>query len=172
MSSRKLARPPVSCSGVNGCFTYNPCRSRNYYQCYPATSLQVGQNLLPRKLRKSTRWKTTFFTKRKILPHCSSELSTSCREEVPNYLAANLLQDQLNTRQGTIRKVLVILNPNSGFRSSRDVFYEKVQSTLKLSGFVMEVIETAYAGHAKAIASTVDLCKCPDVLYVLGVMES
>jgi hypothetical protein len=26
---------------------------------------------------------------------------------------------------------------------------------LQLSGFMMEVIETAYAGHAKAIASTV-----------------
>uniref|UniRef100_A0A0A9GEU5 DAGKc domain-containing protein n=1 Tax=Arundo donax TaxID=35708 RepID=A0A0A9GEU5_ARUDO len=171
MSSRNLARPPVSCSAVNGCFTYNPCRSRNYYQCSPSTSLQslqVGQTFLRHKLRKSSRWKTTFFTERKIVPHCSSELSTSCREEVHNYLAVNLLQDQLNTRQGTTHKVLVILNPNSGFRSSRDVFYKKVQSTLKLSGFVMEVIETAYAGHAKAIASTVDLSKCPDGIICVG----
>ena len=26
----------------------------------------------------------------------------------------------------------------------------------------MEVVETAYAGHAKVLASTVDLNKCPD----------
>jgi hypothetical protein len=40
---------------------------------------------------------------------------------------------------------------------------------VQLSGFTMEVIETAYAGHAKAIASTVDLSKIPDgskVIYV------
>jgi hypothetical protein len=33
---------------------------------------------------------------------------------------------------------------------------------LQLSGFMMEVVETAYAGHAKVLASTVDLNKCPD----------
>jgi hypothetical protein len=39
---------------------------------------------------------------------------------------------------------------------------------VQLSGFTMEIIETAYAGHAKAIASTVDLSKIPDgkVIYV------
>lgn len=87
---------------------------------------------------------------------------------MPKYLAVNVLQDQSNTRQGNIRKVLVILNPNSGFRSSREVFYKKVQSTLKLSGFVMEVVETAYAGHAKVLASTVDLTTCPDGIICVG----
>ena len=33
---------------------------------------------------------------------------------------------------------------------------------LQLSGFAMEVVETAYAGHAKVLASTVDLSTCPD----------
>ncbi|XP_062196032.1 sphingoid long-chain bases kinase 1-like [Phragmites australis] len=171
MSSRSLARTPVSCSAINGCFTDIPCRTRNYYQCSRTTnlqSLQVGQTLLTRKLRKSTRWKTTFFTERKIVSQCSSDLSTSCRAEVPNNLAVNVLQDQSNTRQGAIRKVFVILNPNSGFRSSRDVFYKKVQTNLKLSGFVMEVVETAYAGHAKVLASTVDINKCPDGIICVG----
>ncbi|KAL6659317.1 hypothetical protein ACP70R_003357 [Stipagrostis hirtigluma subsp. patula] len=162
----------VSYSAVNGCFTYNPCRSGNYYQCSPTTnlqSLQVSQALSrPHKLRKTTWWKTTFFTARKTVPHCSSDLSTSCREELPNYLAVNVLQDQSKTRQKSIHKVLVILNPHSGFRSSREVFYKKVQSTLKLSGFMMEVVETAYAGHAKVLASTVDLNKCPDGIICVG----
>lgn len=33
---------------------------------------------------------------------------------------------------------------------------------MQLSGFKMEVIETAYAGHAKVLSSTVDLKKFPD----------
>jgi diacylglycerol kinase family enzyme len=33
---------------------------------------------------------------------------------------------------------------------------------VQLSGFMMEVVETAYAGHAKVLASTVDLKKFPD----------
>jgi hypothetical protein len=131
----QLSSLQASYSAINGCFTYNTRRSRNYCQCSPAASfesLQVGRTILPRKLRKPTLWKTTFSTQRKIVPQRSSDLSTSCREEVPDYFALNLLQDQLNVRQGTTRKVLVILNPNSGFRSSRDVFYKKVQSALKV----------------------------------------
>jgi hypothetical protein len=129
----------VSCSAaVNGSLTYSTCRSRNYYYQYShhTTNLQsspVDQMPLPWKLRKSIQRNAYFLTqKRKFIPHCSSDLSTSCREEVPNYLSINVLQDQSNTKQGAIHKVLVILNPNSGFRSSRDVFYKKVQSTLKV----------------------------------------
>jgi hypothetical protein len=33
---------------------------------------------------------------------------------------------------------------------------------VQLSGFAMEVVETAYAGHAKELASTVDFSTCPD----------
>ncbi|KAF8712906.1 hypothetical protein HU200_028686 [Digitaria exilis] len=161
----------VSCSAAINGFTSNTCHSRNYYQHSHTTSLQswkVDRTLLPRKLRKSTQRNTSFFTQMKFVPHCSSDLSTSCREELPNYLAVDVLQDQSNTRKGAVRKVLVILNPNSGFRSSRDVFYKKVQSKLKLSGFVMEVVETAYAGHAKVLASTVDLNKFPDGIICVG----
>ena len=126
----------MSCSAAtNGCFTSNTCRSRNYYQHTHGTnlqSLQVNWKLLPCKLRKSTQRNTSFSTQRKLVPHCSSDLSTSCREEVPNYLAVNVLQDQSNTTQVAARKVLVILNPNSGFRSTRDVFYKKVQSKLRV----------------------------------------
>ena len=125
----------MSCSAAtNGCFTSNTCRSRNYYQHTRTNlqSLQVDWKLLPRKLRKSTQRNTSFFTQRKLVPHCSSDLSTSCIEEVPNYLAVNVLQDQSNTTQVAARKVLVILNPNSGFRSTRDVFYKKVQSKLRV----------------------------------------
>jgi hypothetical protein len=33
---------------------------------------------------------------------------------------------------------------------------------VQLAGFAMEVVETAYAGHAKVLASTVDFTTCPD----------
>ncbi|KQJ95412.1 hypothetical protein BRADI_3g17050v3 [Brachypodium distachyon] len=171
MGSRSFVRSPVSCSAVNEFFTCSSHCSRNYYQCsntMKSQRAQVGQTLLPRKLRKSTRWQTALFTQRRIVSNCCSDLSTTYTEEVPNYLALNVLQDQSNTGQDNIRKVLVILNPNSGFRSSRAVFYKKVQSTLKLSGFTMKVVETAYAGHAKVLASTVDLSTCPDGIICVG----
>ncbi|CAM0911265.1 unnamed protein product [Alopecurus aequalis] len=170
MSSRSLVRSPVS--SVNECFTYNSWLSRSFYQSSNTMKLQkpqVGQMLLPRKLRRSTRWQTALFTQRQIVSNCCSDLSTTYTEELPNYLARNdVLQDQPNAKQENIRKVLVILNPNSGFRSSREIFYKKVQSTLKLSGFAMEVVETAYAGHAKVLASTVDLSTCPDGIICVG----
>ncbi|KAL5220077.1 hypothetical protein ABZP36_024790 [Zizania latifolia] len=128
---------------------------------------QVGQMLLPRKLRKSALRQNTF-TQRQVATRCSSDLSTSCREEVPNYLAVDVLQDQSYTRQEIFRKVLVILNPNSGFRSSPEVFYQQVQPILKLSGFMMQVVETSYAGHAHVLASTVDLSTCPDGIICVG----
>uniref|UniRef100_A0A8R7V967 DAGKc domain-containing protein n=1 Tax=Triticum urartu TaxID=4572 RepID=A0A8R7V967_TRIUA len=162
MSSRSLVRSPVSCSAVNECFSYNSRRPRSYYQYSNTMKLQTpqaGQMLLPRKLWKSTRLQTTLLIQRRTVSNCCSDLSTTYTEQLPSYLGLNVLQDQSNAKQNNIRKVLVILNPNSGFRSSREVFYKKVQSTLKLSGFAMEVVETAYAGHAKALS-------------VLGVMES
>jgi hypothetical protein len=93
---------------------------------------QVDQMLLPHKLRKSTRLQTARFTQRQIVSNCCSDLSTTYTEDLPNYLAINVLQDQSDAKQENIRKVLVILNPYSGFRSSREVFYKKVQSTLKV----------------------------------------
>jgi hypothetical protein len=125
----------VSCSAVNECFTYNSRRSRSLYQCSNTMKLQtpqVGQMLLPRKLRKSTRLQTARFTQRQIISNCCSDLSTTYTEDLPNYLAINVLQDQSDAKQENIRKVLVILNPYSGFRSSREVFYKNVQSTLKV----------------------------------------
>ena len=126
----------VSCSAVNECFTYNSQRSRSFYQCSNIMKLQrpqSGQMLLPRKLRKLTRRQTTLFTQRQTVSNCCSDLSTTYAEELPNYLTLNVLQDQSNVKQENIRKVLVILNPYSGFRSSREVFYKKVQSTLKVT---------------------------------------
>ncbi|XP_044422557.1 sphingoid long-chain bases kinase 1 isoform X2 [Triticum aestivum] len=171
MSSRSLVRSPVSCSAVNECFSYNSRCPRSYYQYSNTMKLQTpqaGQMLLPRKLWKSTRLQTTLLIQRRTVSNCCSDLSTTYTEQLPSYLGLNVLQDQSNAKQNNIRKVLVILNPNSGFRSSREVFYKKVQSTLKLSGFAMEVVETAYAGHAKVLASTVDLSTCPGIICVGG----
>uniref|UniRef100_A0A453RYC6 DAGKc domain-containing protein n=1 Tax=Aegilops tauschii subsp. strangulata TaxID=200361 RepID=A0A453RYC6_AEGTS len=134
MSSRSLVRSPVSCSAVNECFSYNSRRPRSYYQYSNTMKLQTpqaGQMLLPRKLWKSTRLQTTLLTQRRTVSNCCSDLSTTYTEQLPSYLALNVLQDQSNAKQNNIRKVLVILNPNSGFRSSREVFYKKVQATLK-----------------------------------------
>ena len=66
----------------------------------------------------------------------------------------------------TMKKyILYVLEENLRYNSFLPVIY--ICSCLnfdlvQLSGFKMEVIETAYAGHAKVLSSTVDLQKFPD----------
>lgn len=65
-------------------------------------------------------------------------------------------------------KVLVILNPRSGRGRSTKVFHGTVEPIFKLAGFEMEVVKTKSAGHAKTLASTVDLSTCPDGIICVG----
>jgi len=58
-----------------------------------------------------------------------------------------------------------VLEENLRYTSFLPVIYICLRlnfDLVQLSGFKMEVIETAYAGHAKVLSSTVDLKKFPD----------
>jgi hypothetical protein len=36
---------------------------------------------------------------------------------------------------------------------------------LQLAGFMMEIVKTSHAGHAKSLAATVDFTTCPDGMF-------
>jgi len=58
-----------------------------------------------------------------------------------------------------------VLEENLRYTSFLPVIYICLRlnfDLVQLSSFKMEVIETAYAGHAKVLSSTVDLKKFPD----------
>lgn len=65
-------------------------------------------------------------------------------------------------------KVLVILNPRSGHGRSTKVFHRFAEPIFKLAGFKLEVVKTTSAGHAKKLASTVDISTCPDGIICVG----
>ncbi|KAK8558824.1 hypothetical protein V6N13_098449 [Hibiscus sabdariffa] len=65
-------------------------------------------------------------------------------------------------------KMLVILNPRSGRGRSTKVFQGIVEPIFKLAGFKLEVVKTTSAGHAKKLASTVDISTCPDGIICVG----
>ncbi|KAK8508586.1 hypothetical protein V6N12_044502 [Hibiscus sabdariffa] len=65
-------------------------------------------------------------------------------------------------------KMLVILNPRSGRGRSSKVFHGIVEPIFKLAGFKLEVVKTTSAGHAKKLASTVDINTCPDGIICVG----
>ncbi|GMY18564.1 sphingoid long-chain bases kinase 1 [Fagus crenata] len=65
-------------------------------------------------------------------------------------------------------KMLVILNPRSGRGRSSKVFHGIVEPIFKLAGFKLEIVKTTSAGHAKKLASSVDISTCPDGIICVG----
>ncbi|KAK4608810.1 hypothetical protein RGQ29_002268 [Quercus rubra] len=65
-------------------------------------------------------------------------------------------------------KMLVILNPRSGRGRSSKVFHGIVEPIFKLAGFKLEVVNTTSAGHARKLASSVDISTCPDGIICVG----
>ncbi|KAJ8632530.1 hypothetical protein MRB53_025866 [Persea americana] len=65
-------------------------------------------------------------------------------------------------------RILVILNPRSGHGRSTKVFHGKVEPIFKLAGFKMEIVKTNSAGHARSLASNVDISTCPDGIICVG----
>ncbi|XP_022139015.1 sphingoid long-chain bases kinase 1 [Momordica charantia] len=65
-------------------------------------------------------------------------------------------------------KMLVILNPRSGRGRSTKVFNGVVEPIFKLAGFKLEVVKTTSAGHARKLASSVDISSCPDGIICVG----
>ncbi|KAF3325081.1 Sphingoid long-chain bases kinase 1 [Carex littledalei] len=92
-----------------------------------------------------------------------------CFKNVESELvSSNCLNDDSSTSWRVPRKVLVVLNPNSGRGRSSQIFRSEVQPILKHAGFEMEVIQTAEAGHALALSSTIDLRTCPNGIICVG----
>ncbi|VVB13712.1 unnamed protein product [Arabis nemorensis] len=65
-------------------------------------------------------------------------------------------------------RMLVILNPRSGHGRSSRVFHDIVEPIFKLAGIKLEVVKTNRAGHAKELASTVDISSCSDGIICVG----
>ncbi|XP_058105188.1 sphingoid long-chain bases kinase 1-like isoform X2 [Magnolia sinica] len=65
-------------------------------------------------------------------------------------------------------KILVILNPHSGRGRSSKVFHGKVEPIFELAGFSMKIVKTTSAGHARSLASNVDLSTCSDGIICVG----
>ncbi|KAM4085082.1 hypothetical protein ACB094_08G182000 [Castanea mollissima] len=65
-------------------------------------------------------------------------------------------------------KMLVILNPRSGRGRSSKVFHGIVEPIFKLAGFKLEIVNTTSAGHARKLASSVDISTCPDGIICVG----
>ncbi|KAJ3690616.1 hypothetical protein LUZ61_019780 [Rhynchospora tenuis] len=90
------------------------------------------------------------------------------KEVEAEFVSSKCSDDNSSTNGQVPRKVLVVLNPNSGHGRSSQIFRSKVQPILQHAGFEMEVIETAEAGHALALAYTIDLMKCPNGIICVG----
>ncbi|WCJ38947.1 long-chain base (LCB) kinase 1 [Euphorbia peplus] len=99
-----------------------------------------------------------------ILPHpMVSSKKQASSELIPTDTPPELLFKCKNPP-----KMLVILNPRSGRGRSSKVFHGIVEPIFKLAGFKLEVVKTSSAGHAKNLASTVDISTCPDGIICVG----
>ncbi|KAJ3680117.1 hypothetical protein LUZ60_016395 [Juncus effusus] len=81
---------------------------------------------------------------------------------------SDMIFDQPAIKRRSPPRILVILNPRSGHGRSSKVYHNKVEPIFKLAGFMIEVVNTSYAGHAKSLASTVDFSTCPDGIVCVG----
>lgn len=89
------------------------------------------------------------------------------KKQASDLVTSDLLFDQLHIKCRS-PKVLVILNPRSGHGCSSKVFHGKVEPIFELAGFMMEVVKTTSAGHARTLASTVNFSTCPDGIVCVG----
>ena len=66
------------------------------------------------------------------------------------------------------RKVVVVLNPQSGHGKAVRIFQRIVRPILEVGGFDMRVMETNAPKHAVQIAAQLDLATCPDGIICVG----
>ncbi|TYH77870.1 hypothetical protein ES332_D04G185500v1 [Gossypium tomentosum] len=62
----------------------------------------------------------------------------------------------------------LVSSRKQGHGRSSKVFHGIAEPILKLAGFELEVVKTTSAGHAKKLASTVDISTCPDGIICVG----
>ncbi|XP_019452861.1 PREDICTED: sphingoid long-chain bases kinase 1 isoform X2 [Lupinus angustifolius] len=100
--------------------------------------------------------------------NCLPHPLVSSKKQASSELLPTDTPPELLFRCKTPPKMLVILNPRSGRGRSSKVFHGIVEPIFKLAGFRLEVVKTTSAGHAKNIASTVDISTCPDGIICVG----
>lgn len=100
--------------------------------------------------------------------NCLPHPLLSSKKQASSELFPTDTPPELLFRCKTPPKMLVILNPRSGRGRSSKVFHGIVEPIFRLAGFRLEVVKTTSAGHARNLASTVDISTCPDGIICVG----
>ncbi|CAI8594583.1 unnamed protein product [Vicia faba] len=100
--------------------------------------------------------------------NCLPHPLVSSKKQASSELFQTDTPPELLFRCKTPPKMLVILNPRSGRGRSSKVFHDTVEPIFRLAGFRLEVVKTTSAGHARKLASTVDISTCPDGIICVG----
>ncbi|RYR07093.1 hypothetical protein Ahy_B05g074411 isoform A [Arachis hypogaea] len=108
------------------------------------------------------------FADQQCFVNCLPHPLVSSKKQASSELLPSDTPPELLFRCKTPPKMLVILNPRSGRGRSSKVFHNIVEPIFKLAGFRLEVVNTTHAGHAKKLASTVDISTCPDGIICVG----
>ncbi|KAF1879471.1 hypothetical protein Lal_00005938 [Lupinus albus] len=108
------------------------------------------------------------FADQQCFVNCLPHPLVSSKKQASSELLPTDTPPELLFRCKTPPKMLVILNPRSGRGRSSKVFHSIVEPMFKLAGFRLEVVKTTSAGHAKNLASTVDISACPDGIICVG----
>lgn len=147
---------------------------------YPLKKGSYGLScfIKPRRVRKDYRFLASTteeaiqwvggFADQQCFVNCLPHPLVSSKKQASSELYPTDTPPELIFRCKSPPKMLVILNPRSGRGRSSKVFHDIVEPIFKLAGFKLEVVKTTSAGHAKNLASTVDISSCPDGIICVG----
>ncbi|KAK2635132.1 hypothetical protein Ddye_029924 [Dipteronia dyeriana] len=147
---------------------------------YPVKKGSCGLScfIKPRRVRKDYRFLASTteeaiqwvggFADQQCFINCLPHPLVSSKKQASSELLPTDTPPELLFRCKSPPKMLVILNPRSGRGRSSKVFHGIVEPIFKLAGFKLEVVNTTSAGHAKNMASTVDISSCPDGIICVG----
>ncbi|XVF67073.1 hypothetical protein PTKIN_Ptkin10aG0091500 [Pterospermum kingtungense] len=108
------------------------------------------------------------FADQKCFINCLPHPLVSSKKQASSELFPMDAPPELVFRCKNPPKMLVILNPRSGRGRSTKVFHGIVEPIFKLAGFKLDIVKTTSAGHARKLASTVDISTCPDGILCVG----
>nr|BAD86587.1 sphingosine kinase [Lotus japonicus] len=108
------------------------------------------------------------FADQQCFVNCLPHPLGSSKKQASQELLRTDMPPELIFRCKTPPRMLVILNPRSGRGRSSKVFHGIVEPIFKLAGFRLEVVKTTSAGHARSLASSVDISTCPDGIICVG----
>ncbi|KAI9126168.1 hypothetical protein K1719_002589 [Acacia pycnantha] len=108
------------------------------------------------------------FADQQCFVNCLPHPLASSKKQASSELLPTDTPPELLFRCKTPPRMLVILNPRSGRGRSSKVFHDIVEPIFKLAGFRLEVVKTTSSGHAKKLASSVDISTCPDGIICVG----